>query len=141
MGVNPSHVRDWRELAQRHRFQAELLARFLGVSRRTLHRFFQKHFALSPAVWLEREREQLARELVVAGELSIKEIADVLGYSSASVFCRAFRRINGMSPQAFLHHVRQSTSFVPNSTSTPVAVSEISDGHSPPFHGITPDRR
>ncbi len=51
-----------------------------------------------------------ARSLLKNGDTPIKEIAYRLGYSETSAFSRAFKRINGTSPNAFRKRSRSTSS-------------------------------
>ncbi|MNW14569.1 Urease operon transcriptional activator [compost metagenome] len=51
--------------------------------------------------YLEDLRMTLAKELLAETELPVFEIAERVGYSSSNTFCRAFKRINGVSTSAF----------------------------------------
>jgi AraC-like DNA-binding protein len=73
------------------------LARSLGVSARGLRRSLQSEGQTLLMIGDELRMER-ARQLLTHSELSIKEIAETLGYSEASAFHRAFRRWTGESP-------------------------------------------
>lgn len=61
------------------------------------HRF-QKFFGVSPRRLLVRLRMDRAKELLRTSNLSIKEIAQELGYSEQNAFTRAFSRFFRTSP-------------------------------------------
>ena len=68
-----------------------------GISRRTLHR----HLAEADATFselLHNTRANLAFHYLAAGTLAMTEIADLLGFGSASAFSRWFRTRTGVSP-------------------------------------------
>ena len=79
--------------------QAEL-AGLLGLSPRRFARGLAREGSalrdLSTAVRMTR-----AQEALIAGELSITELAFALGYTDLANFSRAFRRAVGCSPRAF----------------------------------------
>jgi len=50
------------------------------------------------SVYLEGLRMQAARDLLAEGRLTVDEISEEIGYSSARVFRRAFKRITGVTP-------------------------------------------
>ena len=78
----------------------ELAAEAAGMTVRTLQRRLMEA-GISYTQLLNTSRVDIAARWLQAGELSITEIARMLGYSDASNFTRAFRRQTGMSPQAF----------------------------------------
>lgn len=91
----------WQAFARQSTWQAELLSRKLGISRRQLQRCTRKLFGCSPQDWLNRQRLALAVELLQEQRL-VKEVWARLGYKQASHFSRAFKMQHGLSPTAFL---------------------------------------
>jgi AraC-like DNA-binding protein len=71
----------------------------LGMSARTLARRFEEEVGMSMRAWRRRLPLFKAIELL-AGDLSITQIALELGYSSTSAFTYAFRTEIGRGPQA-----------------------------------------
>lgn len=72
----------------------------LGVSERTITRAFRAETGMSFAVWQAVFRAQRAVVHLVGG-MSVDEVAERVGYRSASAFGVAFRRTTGVSPTAF----------------------------------------
>lgn len=72
----------------------------LGVSPRTLTRAFRAQTGLSLGGWQAAVRAQRAVLLLASGE-RVDEVADAVGYASASAFGAAFRRQTGRAPSAF----------------------------------------
>jgi hypothetical protein len=64
----------------------------------SLRHRFQKSFGVSPRGLLVRLRMDRAKELLRTSNLSIKEIAQELGYTQQHEFTRAFGRFAGISP-------------------------------------------
>jgi AraC-like DNA-binding protein len=77
----------------------EQWGKLLGMSGRTLARRFEDEVGMSLRTWRRRMRLFKAIELL-AGDLSITQIALDLGYGSTSAFTYAFRTEIGRSPQA-----------------------------------------
>jgi AraC family transcriptional regulator, arabinose operon regulatory protein len=67
------------------------------------HRF-KDVFGASPTHLLARLRMQKARNLLLETRMSIKEIADSVGYQRQHEFARAFRRNTGQSPSEWRTH-------------------------------------
>jgi AraC-like DNA-binding protein len=67
----------------------------------SLRHRFQKTFGLSPQRMLMSMRMEAAKNLLLSSSLSVKEIAEKLGYARQHEFCRAFKRVVGRSPTAW----------------------------------------
>lgn len=75
-----------------------MCAAAMGISPRTLQiRLEAKGESFTEMV--EERRAAIARQLIALGDLSMIEIAGLLGYAEQSSFSRAFRRWYGASPQ------------------------------------------
>ncbi len=69
----------------------------MHMAPRTLQRRLARH-QLSWQQWLDRSREQLARQYLADPSLTLTDIALLLGFSEQSAFTRAYRRWTGNSP-------------------------------------------
>src|SRR5690606_11850407 len=79
---------------------AEAVALQLKVSPRTLKRRLAEQ-GTSYSELLDTLRQERAALLLEDPELSVQEIADLVGYSDTANFTRAFKRWTGLTPQAF----------------------------------------
>ena len=79
---------------------ANKVAAFMGMHRRTLHRMLSKENTTFTRV-LENVRRDLASKMLLEGNVSISFIADMLCYSEPSVFSRAFKCWFGCTPQQY----------------------------------------
>ncbi len=102
------HPDDWvdeacRQLADESdgRTTLDQVARRLGISYESFRKEFRARMGLSPGDYRIRRRMDRARELLVASQESIKEIAYELGYPNASVFSLQFKREIGLSPEHY----------------------------------------
>jgi DNA-binding response OmpR family regulator len=75
------------------------LARLMGSNRRRLNDAFQLLCGQPAFSWLREERLRRAYSIVVNTETSVTVISDMLGYSSAANFTKAFRDRFGYSPR------------------------------------------
>jgi AraC-like DNA-binding protein len=73
------------------------VARFLGVSMRTLQRSLEREGTNFRST-RERVLRELADELLADPELPITQIATRLGFADAAAFGKAFRRWTGETP-------------------------------------------
>ena len=67
----------------------------------SLRHEFTKVFGVSPSQMALRTRIQIAKSLLIETPLSIKQIAEELGYVRQHEFTRAFHRVAGLSPTAW----------------------------------------
>ena len=83
------------------------VARYLGLSKSTLARRFQKWLGHSPEEEIIRARIALAEELLRETRFSVTQIAAKLGYSSPANFVRAFRTRAQITPEQYRLQSRQ----------------------------------
>ena len=79
----------------------EELARLCGTTAITLHRQFFKAAGSTVKSWLLNHKMENAANLLLGDEKSIKEIADILGYSDRYHFSKVFKKYFGTSPAEF----------------------------------------
>jgi AraC family transcriptional regulator len=77
------------------------IARELNITPQHFCRAFKAAVGQPPQAWHAERRLQRARELLLATELSVSDIAGEVGYSSAGAFATAFGRRTGMPPAAW----------------------------------------
>jgi AraC-like DNA-binding protein len=77
----------------------EDLARLCNMSRATFARVFHRALGQAPMQYLTDWRMTLARDLLLAQEAPIDEIAAQTGYSTVYAFATAFRRHHGEPPR------------------------------------------
>ena len=76
------------------------IAKAAAISKFHLVRMFKAAFGCTPSAYWRARRLDRGRRLLAATPMSVAEIANALGYESASTFIRAFRRYFGTTPQA-----------------------------------------
>ena len=76
----------------------EKLSESFGVGKFTLIRDFKKHTGMPPVAYMIRIRHKYARQLLLASDMSIAEIAECCGYSSVSFFVSDFKKHQGITP-------------------------------------------
>ena len=79
----------------------EELATVGNVSVVTVIRLFAAHLQMTPGDYIRKKRLESASELLRMPEYSIKEVADILGYSSPQYLATDFRKQYHMSPREF----------------------------------------
>jgi len=73
----------------------------LHISKRHLSRIMQQTIGTTHTKYKNRLRIETAKKMLTEDPRQITEIAEAVGFSSASYFSRCFRSIVGMSPQEY----------------------------------------
>lgn len=101
-GVSESPVAQVRKVVRsclsRQDCSIDEVAAVLSVAPRTLQRRLHSH-GTSFSRLLEEIRDETARRHLVESQLSLTQLAAILGYSELSAFSRAFHRWHGQSPR------------------------------------------
>ena len=96
----------------RGKYTVPELAAAVNVSQTHLTNLFQMYLGMSPAKYITRIRVEECKQLLSSGELSVGEIAEMMGYSSIPHFCKQFRQWTGLSPAGFARQrKKESTAF------------------------------
>jgi AraC-like DNA-binding protein len=82
------------------------VARMMDVSPRSLQRLLMEQGTTFSRI-VERSRRQSAFRLLDREDLSVTEVAERLGYTDPSNFCRAFRKWTGQSPMQWRNKALQ----------------------------------
>jgi transcriptional regulator GlxA family with amidase domain len=80
----------------------EELAERISLGTRRFRQIFREATGRSPKQYYDSLRLTMAAELLRMGGVSVADIADRLGYSSAFHFSRAFKKHHGVPPSAYL---------------------------------------
>lgn len=86
------------------------LAREVGLSRAHFYRLFERSTRMTPHVYLNLLRMELAVKSVVHTQDSLIAVSNTLGFSTQGHFTRFFRDHAGVSPSEFRNVARLSTS-------------------------------
>jgi AraC-like DNA-binding protein len=78
------------------------VARFVGVSERTLRSGFQELFGMTVVGYLTQQRMQQAERLLRESDRSVAEVANQVGYTNLGHFAAGFRRQFGITPSECL---------------------------------------
>ncbi|MDE5696841.1 MAG: AraC family transcriptional regulator [Lachnospiraceae bacterium] len=105
------HSRDYAVMAEetityinehfREDITVEELAYRAGLSQYHFIRIFKKETGFTPHEYLVNTRIATARYLLKNSRLPVKDICYATGFSSESVFCGAFKRRQGMTPNQY----------------------------------------
>jgi transcriptional regulator GlxA family with amidase domain len=78
--------------------RSEELANVVNLSKRQLERLFRAHLNATPTMHYQQIRLRAGHNLLLQTSLSVLEIADACGFSSADHFSKRFRAFFGHSP-------------------------------------------
>lgn len=78
----------------------------LGYSRGHISVMFRQQFGISLKTFIDRERAEIARQLLNYTDMNISEVADAMGFQDVYYFSNFFKRLNGASPSDFLRKNR-----------------------------------
>jgi len=99
--VGISEVISYLESQYTEEISLEALAARACMSKSTLFRVFRQATGSTPIEYLLRLRVLHAAELLRAGACTVAEAAFHVGFHDSNYFTRQFRRIMGMTPQAY----------------------------------------
>ena len=80
----------------------EALADKFSISPSTLKKYFKKIYEETPYQFINKHRMELARQMILSGKYSVKEIAYDLGYSEPSHFIVAFKKYFDITPKRLM---------------------------------------
>ncbi len=89
-----------------HNWGLAKLASIAGLSRTAFATHFKDVVGIPPLQYLMEWRMTLAVEQIKMGTVTIAELANNLGYASESAFYKAFKKIHGSSPRAYINNKR-----------------------------------
>jgi len=84
----------------------QVLAAMAHLSVSQLSFLFRRHLRVSPHLYIENCRMDLARRLLQFPSLSVKEVADRCGYNDSLYFSKCFRGHSGFSPSDYREQTR-----------------------------------
>ena len=83
------------------------LARFCGLSVRTLERQFSTVYHVSPHDYIRQLRVRMSCNALVFSSKSLAEVANEFGFADQSHFAKEFRRFQGLTPHAYRTRYRR----------------------------------
>jgi AraC family transcriptional regulator len=86
----------------------DALAREVGLSRAHFYRLFEQSTRMTPHIYVNLLRMELAVKTVLHGHESLTAVSEQLGFAAQSHFTRFFRDHAGVNPSEFRHVARMS---------------------------------
>ena len=99
-------VKRYIDLHFKEALTLEQLAEEAHMNKYYLSHAFKREYGISPINYLISRRIDESMYLLAETDLSVSQIAQLLGFSSLSYFSQAFRKAHGTSPNAFRQHSR-----------------------------------
>ena len=99
--VYAKHAMEYITNHYNERLKINELADYIGVNRSYLASNFKKTFGCSPQEFLVNLRMEKAKVLLKKQDLSISEVANVVGYTDQLAFSKAFKKHFGSSPSTY----------------------------------------
>jgi YesN/AraC family two-component response regulator len=87
------------------------LSETIGVSKSYLSRIFKMDMGISLWDYLNRLRNQKAKELLLLTDENITEIAAEVGYEDVGYFSRVFHEFTGFSPRTYRQRARKTSAL------------------------------
>ncbi|WLP93566.1 GlxA family transcriptional regulator [Psychrobacter sp. M13] len=94
-------VQDYIENNFQQALSVSALATQVNITPRTLNRRFQSALNLRPIEYIQAVRIEQAKRLLELRDVSIKSLADQVGYSDISSFTRLFKRATELTPKEY----------------------------------------
>lgn len=77
------------------------LSKLVNVSPQYLCTMFKRYFNLRSFQYIAMKRIQQAKTLLSANNISVNEVAHLVGYNDSSYFCAIFKKYEMISPSEF----------------------------------------
>ena len=99
-------VRRYMDLHFKEPLTLEQLAEEAHMNKYYLSHAFKREYGVSPINYLISRRINESKYLLTETDLSMSQIAQLLGFSSLSYFSQTFRKTQGISPMEFRQSVK-----------------------------------
>ena len=85
------------------------LSEMTYMSKSKLKRVFKQKFGISMTEYIQRKRIDASEELIESGEYNIKDVAEQVGYKSASRFTSLYKQYKGVLPSEMKERLQDSS--------------------------------
>ena len=102
-------VQDYVRSHIQERITVSDIAAEFHYSRSRLSTHYKEVTGLGLSEFITRERIRQAKEMLEAGDRTVTEISELLGFSSPEYFCRRFTQCAGVSPSRYVEIVRETS--------------------------------
>lgn len=94
-------IENYLNIHFREEITLDKLAELTFMNKYYLSHIFKEHSGQSPIEYLLEKRISEAKKLLKTTDLSISQIANIVGFNSASYFSQYFKKINNLSPSQY----------------------------------------
>lgn len=94
-------VRQYIDAHYKEPLNLDLLAEEAHVNKFYLSHMFKEEYGMAPIGYMISRRIEESRYLLRETDMSMSQIAQILGFSSANYFSQSFRRTEGISPMEY----------------------------------------
>lgn len=98
---NLERAREYIESNLSGNLSIESISKATNISRSVLYRNFSYHHGMTVSEYINLKRVNEAVGLLIKTDLSIDEIAQTVGFASATYFVSVFKRLKGLTPLQF----------------------------------------
>ena len=105
-------LQEWIQAHFIEEISSVTLMQISGLTQRTLNRRFKEATGMSPVVYIQKLRLDLASELLKTTDLSVREVAMQSGYHDPVYFGRLFQKHFELTPSEFKRSVRGKLFYV-----------------------------
>ncbi len=77
------------------------IAKNIGVSKNVIYRRFHSYFNCTVSEYINSVRVERACDLLLKSDMTIEEISQTIGFTSASYFSKTFKKEKGLSPYKY----------------------------------------
>ena len=98
IGSQCTAVRNYIDSHYKEPLSLELLAQVAHLNKFYLSHAFKEEYGMAPINYMISRRIEESRYLLQETDLSMSQIAQILGFSSANYFSQSFRKTQGISP-------------------------------------------
>lgn len=82
-------------------FSVDRLAELLNLGRTTVYNRTRSIMGVSPNIYIQNERLNIAAKLLLEGEYTVSEISEKVGFSDSSYFYKCFKSKYGVAPSKY----------------------------------------
>jgi AraC-like DNA-binding protein len=102
--ISQKHFSEYRQYIDEHFLEIETISDIsdlFKISTTYLQRLFKKHLSINPNKYILERKIRFAAQQLQTTALTVKEIADELGFSDQYAFSKSFKRIIGKAPSHY----------------------------------------